>query len=295
MSREPNSTAVPSRRSFLKGGAAAAVALAGGGLLANAPQLFAADAGGDGYGGLKMGLQSYTLRKRSFENMLSAMHADLKLHFVELFPAHLAAQSPASVAEKLKAADVAALSYGVVGFTKDEAANRKLFELAKSYGFTNLSCDPDPDSFDGLDKLTEEYKITVAIHPHGPQNRWGKIDTIQKAIKDHSKMIGLCADTGHLIRAGEDPMRAVETFKDRLYAIHLKDFKKVGDGKWEDVPATEGSLDVNALVKFLLANKYAGGVFIEYEGERKDDPNHPVTASLKSLETVKEAVKKAMA
>ena len=240
-----------------------------------------------------MGLQSYTLRDRSFDKMLEAMQNDLKLHYVELFSAHLAGISPPQALEKIEAHDVTALSYGVVSFKKDEKANRVQFDLAKSLGLKNLSCDPDPDSFHSLDKLTEEYKITVAIHPHGPGHRWAKIDTIEKAIKDHSKMIGLCADTGHLIRAGEDPLKAVETFKDRLYAIHLKDFKKTDSGGWEDVPATEGSLDVNALVKFLLDRKYEGGVFIEYEGQRKDDPQHPVKASEKSLETVRAAVKKA--
>ena len=31
-----------------------------------------------------------------------------------------------------------------------------------------FSADPDPDSFDSLDKLCDEYKIAIGIHPHGP-------------------------------------------------------------------------------------------------------------------------------
>ena len=41
-----------------------------------------------------MGIQSYTLRDRSFEKMLEAMQNDLKLHFVELFPAHIFRPQP---------------------------------------------------------------------------------------------------------------------------------------------------------------------------------------------------------
>ena len=135
----------------------------GGGLPA-----FAAEEHADAYGGLRMGIQSYTLRDRSFEKMLEAMQNDLKLHVVELFPNHVAAMSPTQVKEKLAAHDVKALSYGVIPFTKDADANRKMFELAKTYGMTNLSCDPDKDAFDSLDKLTDEYNVTCAIHPHGP-------------------------------------------------------------------------------------------------------------------------------
>ena len=281
-----------SRRSFLKLGAAAlaSAAMAGG----RFPDLALAaeeSAKSDEFGGLKMGLQSYTLRDRSFDKMLEAMKDDLKLHYVELYPAHLIGLTHKLALEKLKAADVKMLSYGVIGFSKDESQNRKMFDLAKDLELTNLTCDPDPDSFDVLDKLTEEYGITAAIHDHGPGHRWGKIDTIEAAIKDHSKKIGLCCDTGHFIRAGEDPLRAVEVFKDRLYEVHLKDFKKEGN-KWEDVPAGDASLNVDGLVKALLANKYSGGVLIEFEGQKKDDPSYPVKASEISLGRVREAVKK---
>jgi hypothetical protein len=55
------------------------------------------------------------------------------------------------------------------------------------------------------------------------------------------------------------------------------------------VPAGEGRLDVDGIVKFLLdeSNAFKGVVFIEYEGKE------PVEAIQKSLQRVKEAVKKA--
>jgi inosose dehydratase len=278
-----------SRRSFLKlGGAALAAAALARTQFHGLPAL-AAEEHSDAYGGLKMGIQSYTLRDRSFEKMLEAMQNDLKLHFVELFPAHITGLSPTQVLDKLKAHDVKALSYGVIDFTKDHDKNKKLFDLAKSLNLQNLSCNPDPDAFDSLDKLTDEYNITCAIHPHGPGAKWVKIDQIHDAIKDHNKKIGLCCDTGHLIRADQDPLRALEVFKDRTYALHLKDFKKLGDNKWEDVPAGDATLDVDGVVKFLLTNKSEAPVYIEYEG------GNPVVSSQKSLTRVKEAVRKVKA
>ena len=271
-----------SRRSALKFAAiAAGAAMAG---CANRAAIAAAD--DDPFGGLVPGAQSYSFRRLSLDNALAAMK-ELGIKQVELFPNHIAGLSPTQVKEKLAANDVQGVSYGVVPFSKDDAANRKMFELAKSLGMNNLSCDPTPDAFDSLDKLTEEYGITCAIHPHGPGHRWAKIDTIWDAVKDHSPKIGLCNDTGHFIRAGEDPVRAMEVFKDRLYALHLKDFKKVDEKKWEDVPAGDGSLDVDAVVKFLLDHKFKGAMLIEYEGQNE------VESVRKSLGRVKEAVKKA--
>lgn len=270
-----------SRRSMLR---LAAVA-AGTSLLGCASRAVAVADSNDPYGGLVPGAQSYSFRRLSLDNALAAMNK-LGIREVELFPNHIAGLSPEQVKEKLAAHDVKGVSYGVIPFSKDDAANRKMFKLAKSLGMKNLSCDPAPDSFDSLDKLTAEYDITCAIHPHGPGHRWAKIDTIWNAVKDHSPKIGLCNDTGHFIRAGEDPVKACAQFKDRLYALHLKDFRKVADGKWEDVPAGEGSLDVEALIKFLLDHDFKGAMLVEYEGANE------IESVGQSLDRVKEAVSK---
>ena len=65
-----------------------------------APRLLAAD-GAEAYGGLRMGIQRYSLRERSFEKMLEAMQNDLKLHYVELFPSH-GGKSPPQIKEPVK-------------------------------------------------------------------------------------------------------------------------------------------------------------------------------------------------
>ena len=274
-----------SRRDFLKLGAAGAFAAASmPGLLAHA------DAHPDpAFGGLPIGLQSYTLRGMSLDNALQAMQKELKIHEVELFGGHFAGMSLNQVVDKLKAHDVKCVSYGVVGFGKDHDENRKHFETAKALGCKNVSCDPenDPKCWESVGKLCDEYKMTAAIHPHGPGSRWIYIDQIWKAIKDVNPKIGLNNETGWFIAANEDPVRACDVFKGRMYAMHLKDFKKGADDKLQDVPAGQGVLDVDALVKKLIEYKFDGALSIEYEGEE------PVPNVQKSLARVKEAVKKA--
>jgi sugar phosphate isomerase/epimerase len=105
-------------------------------------------------------------------------------------------------------------------------------------------------------------------------------------VKDHHKLIGLCNDTGHLIRAEQDPVEACHVFKDRLYGVHFKDFKRVGE-KFEDCILGEGLLDVDALTKTLMGMNYRGSLSLEYEG------GQPVEASVKCLDRVKRAAAKA--
>ena len=269
-----------SRRSFLKFGAAAAAAVSLGRLPAFADHH-------EEFGGLPIGLQSYSLRSMSLEKCLDTMQNTLKVSNVEIFPGHHPGKSPQQVKELLAKHGIKAAGYGVVPFKKDEAANRKFFEVGKILGIKTLSCDPDPDSFDTLDKLVDEYQISAAIHPHGPGHRWAKVKTMWDAVKDHHKLIGLCADTGHLIRAGEDPLEAMHAFKDRLYGVHWKDFKHLGGDRWEDVPAGDASLKVDPLIAFLIERKFDGAFSIEYEGDK------PVEAIQKSLARIKEGVAKA--
>jgi inosose dehydratase len=275
--------AAASRRDVLKFGAASlAVATLG-------PTFSHAVEHADEYGGLPMGIQSYSLRSMSLDNALAALQNELKLKEIELYPRHIAGMSTAQVVEKLKAHDVKCVSYGVIPFGKDHDANRKHFETGKALGCKNLSCDPenDPACFDSVGKLCDEYNMTVAIHPHGPGHRWVKIDQIYAAIKDVNPKIGMNDETGWLIAADEDPVRCLDVFKERTYGMHLKDFKKGPDGKLQDVPAGQGVLDVDALVKKLLEHKFDGALAVEYEGE------NPIVSIQQSLTRMKEAVKKA--
>ena len=295
----PDSTE-QSRRSMLRLGAGAALAASLSGLLParadDTPAAGASEAAdrsksaatsrGAEYGGLPMGIQSYTLRSLSFDKALDTIAGELKLKYVELFPGHHPGLTPPQVKEKLQAKGLIASAYGVVPFRKDINANRKFFEIGKTLGLKSLSCDPDPDSFDTLDKLVEEYQIAAAIHPHGPGHRWALIKTMHDAVKDHHKLIGLCNDTGHLIRANQDPVEACHVFHDRRYGVHFTDFKRLADGKWEDCVLGDGKLDVDALTKTLIQMKFKGALSLEYEG------GDPVEASKKCLDRVNQAAKK---
>lgn len=248
------------------------------------------------FGGFTVGVQSYTFRNFDTEQALKRTQ-DLGLHFVEFYQKHAPLES---TPEQIKALlslcrdyQVTPIAFGVQGFSKDHDANKKVFEFGKALGIKHLSADPAPDSFDSLDKLVDEYKISIAIHPHGPQgtklHRWYSAEVIMDAVKDHHPLIGTCLDTGHLIRAAQlgaklDPAKEVRTMGARNFGMHLKDHD---NAKKTDVVYGKGVLDVPAVLKALKDVKFKGYISIEYEAH-PEDPSSDVKAC---LEVFKAAVK----
>ncbi|QEH32812.1 Inosose dehydratase [Aquisphaera giovannonii] len=240
-----------------------------------------------GYGPFKVGLQSYSLRGYESDGKPDrakalAVTRDLGLHHWEAFPAHVPVTEDEAAIKAMKsefeAAGVHLGGYGVVALGKDERADRRIFEFAKAMGIAYISADPDPEGFALVDKLVDEYGIPVGIHNHGPGHRFALIDTIARAIKDHSPKIGCCIDTGHFLRSREDPVRAVEVFGDRIYGVHLKDVK---DAETFTVLG-RGDLRTDALLKALAGRKYSYNLALEYE-EKPEDPVEDIKACLAAL------------
>lgn len=284
MRTDDHTTRGLSRRELLAAGLAATGALA----LGRAS--LAAPAPGP-YGLFKMGLQSYSLRgltsngKADIDKALAATK-QLGLSFWEAYPAHIPTDAGTAAEFKKRCADqgVTVLGYGVNHFSKNHDANRKYFEFARALGLTYLSADPDPDSFDSLDKLVAEYEVAVGIHNHGPGHRYDKIDKIAAVIKDHHPRIGCCVDTGHFLRSREDPVRAVEVFGKRTYGVHLKDVK---DAKTFTVLG-KGDLRTADLLQALARIQYGYCLAIEYE----EHPESPVDEIRECLDVAKAAAAK---
>lgn len=280
-----------SRRRFLHTGSAAAVGLAG------LPALLRAADAKDAFGGYTMGAQSYCFRNFSTEQALKQTH-DLGLRYIEFSKKHAAANStPAQIKALLNLChdyDITPIAFGVESFSKNHDANKKVFDFARAMGIKYLSADPSPDSFDSLDKLVDEYKIAIAIHPHGPQgngklHRWYSAEVIMAAVKSHHPLIGSCLDTGHLIRAAQlgkklDPAEEIRVMGPRNFGLHLKDHD---NARHTDVVYGKGALNVPAVLKALKDVKFKGYISIEYEAHAEN----PMPDMRACLDVLKAAIK----
>ena len=241
----------------------------------------------DPYLGLKMGLQSYSLRAFSVEEAL-AQTKTLGLKYWEAFPNHIPMGTlPKHIAtqkELMSKAGITLISYGVVPFDSNESAARERFEFAKGMGIKSLSADPNPDkaTFDLLDKLVAEYDVAIAIHNHGPGHRYNKISDVENVVKDRHPKIGACVDTGHYLRSDEDPVDAIRRLNKRVFGVHLKDVKTIAGGQKQFKIAGEGDLKVTELLKVLKEQKYEYCVAIEYE-ENEKQPLADIESCLKHV------------
>lgn len=247
------------RRTLLRGGVSAAA-------LALLPR--GASAQGDpAYGGFHMGLQTYTLRDFSFDQTLGHLK-DLGLKYAQFFSKQLPLTDDKAkieeAREKMKAAGVTILSWGVQGFSKNVDNTKKAFEFAKAMGFSVYSANPSADSFESLAALTKEFGIKIAIHNHGPEDKtYGHLEQVQKAVDKWPVEIGSCVDTGHVLRIGEDPVKWIRALGPRVHDVHLKDF--AGPRNEDERTLGKGKLDVLGVLRALREIKFSGILALEYE------------------------------
>lgn len=284
-----------SRRTFLarSSAMAAGVALSGQWLAAAEPKPADPKVAADVYRGLPIGIQTYTLRNFDTEQAIRHMQG-LGLHYAELFTKHLATNAApeqiSAVKARLAEAGIKMNAHGVHNFTANEAQNRQLFEFAKAAGIGTITANPQPDSFDSLDKLCEEYKIRIAIHNHGPGALYDGLESVQARVKDRHPLVGACVDTGHVLRSGQNPVEWVKELGPRVFALHIKDVAEK-QNKTHDVIIGQGHLDVVGLFTAVKEIKFPadGVISMEYEAH-PDNPVEEVQACLKVAQAAIEKV-----
>ena len=267
------------RRSFLKttGALAAGLGLSGPG----ASRVLAAPAKGAPNAekiGWRLGCQAYSFNHYSFFEAVDK-NASLGLHYIEMYPGQkmsndkpdirvgegMTDDARKDVKKKLKDSGVKLVNYGVCGLPKDEGACRRTFDFAKDMGIETIVSEPPLDAFDTIDKLCEEYKINVAMHNHPEPSRYWNPDTVLKVCKGRTKRIGACADTGHWMRSGINPLDAVKKLEGRIISFHFKDLNKYGRQGAHDVPWGTGKANVKAILTEVHRQGLKAVFSIEYE------------------------------
>lgn len=235
-----------------------------------------------------LGIQLYSLRGYPVD--VALRHArDLGFRFVEfypgMYPLNSTAERIAAMNKQLADLGLSISAHGVNGFGGDSEVNRRVFEFAKAAGIRILGADPAPESLASLDDLVKEFDIKIAIHNHGPKHRYGKVLDVLRAIENRDERIGACADLGHFIRSGENPVEVIRLLKGRLHGVHLKDFQDMRE-KTKGVILGKGHLDLPAVFAALEQVGFPadGALSLEYE-ENPQDPLADIRACLEAART----------
>ncbi|HKG07944.1 MAG TPA: TIM barrel protein [Pedobacter sp.] len=146
---------------------------------------------------------------------------------------------------------------------------KNFFEMGRMLNIKYLVCEPPKAHWDMVDSLASIYKIKVAIHEHkkGSSMYWHP-DSVLAAIKGH-KNIEACADLGHWVRSGLDPVKCLKMLEGHVIGVHLKDIDKTDHET--DVDFGTGSLDYPAIVKELRRQRFAGVAHVECEHNMEDN------------------------
>lgn len=157
---------------------------------------------------------------------------------------------------------------------------------------------------EGLNKLgkiaKDEYGIALTYHHHMGTVVQTDEETQRLMDSTDPAYVSLLYDSGHFAYSGEDPVKMVEKYKNRIKHVHLKDIrpqivKKVKDENLSflqgvrlgafTVPG-DGNIDFDAIFKVLSEANYQGYMVVEAE----QDPAiaNPLEYALKARKYIKE-------
>ncbi|HEV2485257.1 MAG TPA: sugar phosphate isomerase/epimerase family protein [Terracidiphilus sp.] len=219
---------------------------------------------------IKLGVCSYTFRNFTRAQMLGYLK---ELNLIDLNVKDIKDHLPMDPTLEAQAlADYAAAGIklhaaGAIYFPKDDEADiRGKFEYCKRAGINVIVAgDPTPESLKWIEKFVKEYDIKIAIHNHGPEDKFfpSPFDVL-KAIKDLDPRIGFCIDVGHAARANANLVEAIHATGPRLYDMHIKDLANF-TSRESQVAVGEGILPIRDIFQALIDIKYPGFVDLEYE------------------------------
>ena len=227
--------------------------------------------------GWQLALHSYTFQKFSIFDAIDKTAA-LGVKYMSisgsvlldgtnrLTTVDLTDQQRAAIDRKLRADGFGPfVNIGVVQLPADEAKCRKVFEFARNWGIGVLVAEPPTNALDIVEKLCQEYQIKVAIHDHprGHSIYWNP-DAVLAAIKGRTPLMGACADVGHWMRSGLNPLECLKKLDGHIICLHFKDLNEMGPDA-HDVPWGTGVGQTKALMAELKRQHFHGAFCVEYE------------------------------
>lgn len=278
-----------SRREFGK----VALGSMGGLTLATVWPLSAKKAASSIFGGLQIGVMTYSFRDRALDQALENI-VDIGFSSVELYSGHL---DPLKAGDeeirtwrnRFAEAGVKIASY-YVDFGADPTDEQldRGFEKAKLLGVSILTSSLTKPLVPRVDKACQKHEMYLGLHNHwfNPPDpkQFQDPQDFTDALKSSSKWMSITLDVGHFHAAGHDPVKFIEAHHERIVALHLKD--RGDDPQHIDHPYGEGNTPNIAVVQLLQKLHFKRAANIEWEVENAD----PVKGVRDGLEYFKRAL-----
>ena len=215
---------------------------------------------------------------------LSPEHRDVK------FDQNASDEIIQQVQEQCRKYDVLPVNYGVATVHGPEEW-RKVFAFAKKLNLYGVTSEPAESDMDTIEQLVKEYDIHFCIHDHprrknDPSYRFWDPHYVLSLVKGRDPRMGSCADTGHWLTSGVDPIEALHILKGRVMSSHLKDRNKKGPGA-RDVPWGSGVGEVKQILDELKSQNFQGNIDIEYENDMEPDASG---AAPRSFPAIKQSI-----
>ncbi|HUU20015.1 MAG TPA: ThuA domain-containing protein [Sedimentisphaerales bacterium] len=199
--------------------------------------------------GWRLGIEAYTFHKYTLFEAIDRT-AELGLPYMgglsfqkiskeipKNFDAQLTNDELKQIRLKLDSVGVRLLTYYIHQIPGDKAGCRKVFEFGRKIGIETFMSEPFPEALDTIEKFCDDYDINVAIHNHEQKVSplYWHPDGVLKVCQGRSRRIGACGDLGYWMRSGIDPIKAVNTLKDRLITVQMHDLHELSP-EGHDVP-----------------------------------------------------------
>lgn len=226
--------------------------------------------------GWQIGSQAYTFRKFNLDQTLDKLN-ELGLKYVELYGNQeigagiegntdfkMSAEKRQQLKDLLKSRGITPVAFGVAT-ANNEADWRKLFEFAQDMGIGIITSEPRYEDLDLVESLCKEFNIKVAIHDHPLPSRYWHPDIPMKLLEGRSELIGVCADIGHWVRSGLDPVECLRKVEGRLISFHFKDMNEFGVREAHDVHWGTGMSNIAGVMNEMKRQGFKGPISVEYE------------------------------
>lgn len=226
--------------------------------------------------GWHLGAQAYSFRMFTFADAIKKTDS-CGLKFIESYPGQeigggiegkmdfaMSPEKREKVLALLNERGIVLYAFGVARATSDDGW-RQLFEFAKAIGIRNINTEPEEKFLPLIGKLADEFKIKVSIHNHPQPSDYWNPDSVLRAIElADSKYVGACADIGHWVRSGLDPIESLRKLKGHINHLHFKDVESK-TAKARDVHWGTGVCNIPGVIKELKKQKFKGMLSAEYE------------------------------